>query len=143
MDSPDGKKLLARKRARVKRIDMLMKMKEEDIPSLQREKKECTTRIEALVAVRETYSKKIRDADKELTRVKAKLNEKTKGRRSSESSVYTKVDRIFQKFGANRAHYFGRKFEGIDIRKIMDQVSCLTHTSVYQPCHKSSPSIRR
>ena len=41
--------------------------------------------------------------------------------------VYTEVDKIFQEFGANRAHYFGRTFEGIDIRKIMDQVSCIVH----------------
>jgi hypothetical protein len=31
------------------------------------------------------------------------------------------VDQIFQKIGANRSHYFGRAFQGIDIRKIMDK----------------------
>jgi len=31
------------------------------------------------------------------------------------------VDRIFQEFGANRSHYFGRTFQGVDIRKIMNK----------------------
>ena len=33
--------------------------------------------------------------------------------------MYTEVDKIFQSIGANRAHYFGRAFEGVDIKKIM------------------------
>ena len=33
--------------------------------------------------------------------------------------MYTEVDKIFQLIGANRAHYFGRAFEGVDIKKIM------------------------
>lgn len=43
----------------------------------------------------------------------------TSSRRGGEESVYTIVDRIFQKYGANRSNYFGRAFEGIDIRKLM------------------------
>ena len=33
--------------------------------------------------------------------------------------MYTEVDKIFQSIGANRAHYFGHAFEGVDIKKIM------------------------
>ena len=43
----------------------------------------------------------------------------TKDRRGGEEGLYTSIDRIFQLIGANRAHYFGRVFEGVDIRKIM------------------------
>ena len=127
MDSPDGKRLLQRLRARVKRIVKLMTMENQDKPALETEKKETIARIDNLVKVRDTYSKKIREADKNLTEVKEKLENKTKARQVSESSVYTEVDKIFQEFGANRAHYFGRKFEGIDIRKIMDRVSSIVH----------------
>ena len=123
MDSRDGTKLLQRTRARVKRIKKLMTIEDQDKPTLEIERKDCDARIIALVAVRETYSKKIRHEDKVLTEVNNKLKEKAQGRRSSESSVYNEIDKIFQTHGANRANYFGRKFQGIDIRKIMDQVS--------------------
>jgi len=43
----------------------------------------------------------------------------TKDRRGGEEGLYTSIDRIFQLIGANRAHYFGHVFEGVDIRKIM------------------------
>ena len=43
----------------------------------------------------------------------------TKDRRGGEEGLYTSIDRIFQLIGANRAHYFGCVFEGVDIRKIM------------------------
>ena len=86
-------KLLQRKRARVKRIDKLMTMEDKDKPALEIEKKDCNARSKALMAVHETYSKKIWDEDKALAEVKNKLNGKTKGRRSSESSVYNEVDR--------------------------------------------------
>ena len=33
--------------------------------------------------------------------------------------MYTEVDKIFQSIGANRAYYFGRAFEGVDIKMIM------------------------
>jgi hypothetical protein len=33
--------------------------------------------------------------------------------------MYTEVDKIFQSIGVNQAHYFGRAFEGVDIKKIM------------------------
>jgi hypothetical protein len=35
--------------------------------------------------------------------------------------VYTEVDRIFQRQGANRSYYFWRQFQGKEIRKIMDK----------------------
>ncbi len=31
------------------------------------------------------------------------------------------VDKIFQSIGANRVHYFGRAFEGVDNEKIMEK----------------------
>merc|ERR1711862_458577 len=76
-----------------------------------------------------------------------KLNDKTKGRRSSEKSVYTEVDRIFQEFGANRAHYFGRKFEGVDIRKIMDKaIDLFGEQGAITTClrnHASSDDVKK
>jgi hypothetical protein len=54
-----------------------------------------------------------------LKDAKSKLDMYSKDRRNGEESLYTSVDRIFQSIGANRAHYFGRAFEGVDIRKIM------------------------
>ena len=50
-----------------------------------------------------------------------KLQLLTSERRSGEVSVYTEVDRIFKDHGANRSHYFGRAFQGMDIRKIMEK----------------------
>jgi len=64
----------------------------------------------ALVAVRKDYTKRIGAKQSAEKKAKRQLDEKKKSRRTSESSVYTEVDRIFQKHGANRAHYFGRKF---------------------------------
>jgi len=57
--------------------------------------------------------------DQTIRENRDKLKKFTSSRRGGEESVYTIVDRIFQKYGANRANYFGRAFEGIDIRKIM------------------------
>ena len=45
----------------------------------------------------------------------------SKDRRNEEESVYTEIDRLFQSHRANRSHYFGRQFQGKDIRKIMDK----------------------
>ena len=72
-----------------------------------------------LIAIREGYTKQISQLDKHLKDVNSGLDVLTKSRRSGEESVYTAVDKIFQSIGANRAHYFGRAFEGVDIRKIM------------------------
>ena len=63
--------------------------------------------------------------EKRLKEIKTNLDKMTKARRGEEESIYTAVDKIFQKIGANRAHYFGRKFEGIDIRKIMEKANDL------------------
>ena len=65
------------------------------------------------------YTKQISWLDCILKDAKSKLDLFTKNRRGGEESLYTSVDRIFQIIGANRAHYFGRVFEGVDIRKIM------------------------
>lgn len=89
---------------------------------LETELVDFVAREKALVEVRENKSKQISVKQSALTKTKNKLDEKKKSRLTSESSVYTEVDRIFQNHGANRAHYFGRKFEGVDIRKIMNQV---------------------
>jgi hypothetical protein len=47
------------------------------------------------------------------------LDALTKNRQNGEELVYTVVDKIFQSIGANLAHYFGRAFEGVDIKKNM------------------------
>jgi hypothetical protein len=54
-----------------------------------------------------------------LKDAKSRLDLFTKNCRGGEESLYTSIDRIFQKIGASRAHYFGRVFEGVDICKIM------------------------
>ena len=75
--------------------------------------------INTLIISWDEYTKQISQLDCILKDAKSKLDLFTKTRRSGEESHYTTVDRIFQKIGANRAHYFGRVFEGVDIRKIM------------------------
>jgi hypothetical protein len=72
-----------------------------------------------LIAIREGYTKQISQLGKHLKDINSRLDVLTKSRRSGEESVYTAVDKIFQSIGANRTHYFGRAFEGVDIRKIM------------------------
>jgi len=46
-----------------------------------------------------------------------------------EDSYYTGVDRIFQDEGANRAAHFGRKFNGVNLRTIMDKADHLFGTT--------------
>ena len=72
-----------------------------------------------MVATREDYTQQISQLDKSLKDTSSRLDVLTKSRRNGEESVYTEVDKIFQSIGANRAHYFGRAFEGVDIKKLM------------------------
>ena len=62
---------------------------------------------------------KISKLDKSRKDASSRLDVLTKSRQNGEESVYTKVDKIFQSIGANWAHYFGRAFEGVDIKQIM------------------------
>ena len=72
-----------------------------------------------MVATREDYTQQISQLDKSLKDTSSRLDVLTKSRRNGEESVYTEVDKIFQSIGANRAHYFGCAFEGVDMKKIM------------------------
>ena len=67
--------------------------------------------------------------DKEITGLKDKLKEYTKNRRTEENSYYTGVDRIFMDEGANRAAHFGRKFNGVNLRTIMEKADHLFGTN--------------
>ncbi len=64
------------------------------------------------------YTKQISCLDCLLKDAKSRLDLFTKNCRGGEELLYTSIDRIFQKIGASRAHYFGHVFEGVDIRKI-------------------------
>ena len=75
--------------------------------------------INTLIISRDEYTKQISRLDHILKDAKSKLDLFTKDRRGGEELFYTSIHRIFQSIGANRAHYFGRVFEGVDIRKIL------------------------
>ncbi len=75
--------------------------------------------IKTLTSSCNKYTKQISCLDCLLKDAKSRLDLFTKNRRGGEESLYTSIDRIFQKIGASRAHYFGRVFEGVDICKIM------------------------
>ncbi|KAL7528525.1 hypothetical protein ACHAXR_003576, partial [Thalassiosira sp. AJA248-18] len=119
--SPEGGRALTKKRNRIKTINLGIKRGVDDDMkvAMLMEKGQLMVDVDSLVKQRDQYTKEISDEEKSLKEVKKKLDKMTKDRRGGEESVYTSIDRIFQKIGANRAHYFGRKFEGIDIRKIM------------------------
>ena len=120
-NSPDGGRLLQKKRGRIKRLDAeLNQSLDEASIAIKSAEKNCLNRdINTLIISRDEYTKQISRLDYILKDAKSKLDLFTKNRRGGEESLYTSVDRIFQKIGANRAHYFGRVFEGVDIRKIM------------------------
>lgn len=124
LDSQEGGKKMNQTRRRVNLLKK--KMSEADhavfTAELGRELNARSIVLKGLVAVRDKYSKDISAKEKEETKMKNKLKDFTKARRGLEGSVYTLVDKIFRTHGADRAAYFGRKFEGIDIRKIMDEV---------------------
>jgi len=72
--------------------------------------------IIALIATRAHYTQKKSQIDKYIKDASSRLDALTKCRRNGEESVYTEVDKIFQSIGTNQAHYFGRSFEGVDIK---------------------------
>ena len=114
-DSQTGGRQLEKARNRIKRIDIELK----NILLKTAEKSNLENDIRTLTADRDELTKRIRNLDQTIRENRDKLKRFTSSRRGGEESVYTIVDRIFQKYGANRANYFGRAFEGIDIRKIM------------------------
>ena len=126
-NSPDGGRSLTKKRNRIKRLNVEMKQDMDNVQMAARvnEKAQLTLDTNSLLGNRDEYTKEISELEKRLKEIKTNLDKMTKARRGEEESIYTAVDKIFQKIGANRAHYFGRKFEGIDIRKIMDKADDL------------------
>ncbi len=94
-------------------------MDEASIAIKSAEKNRLNHEINTLIISWDEYTKQISRLDRILKDVKNKLDFFTKDRRGREESLHTSVDRIFQSIGANRAHYFGRAFEGVDICKIM------------------------
>ena len=121
MNSHQGGKAIGRKRNRVKTLERQLKtnITAEQKREKTKEQKKLRNDITQLVKKRDKYSKEISRLEKVVNDSKEELRKFTKSRRGAEESIYTQVDRIFQSIGANRAHYFGRKFEGVDIRKIM------------------------
>ena len=100
-------------------VELNQSLDEASIAIKSAEKNSLNRDINTLIISRDEYTKQISRLDCILKNAKSKLDLFTKNRRGGEESLYTYVDRIFQKIGANRAHYFGRVFEGVDIRKIM------------------------
>ncbi len=120
--SPDGGRLLQKKRDRIKRLDVELNQSLDEasiaIKSAEKNRLNCDINT-FLIISRDEYTKQISRLDCILKDAKSKLDLFTKHRRGGEESLYTSVDRIFQSIGANRAHYFGCVFEGVDICKIM------------------------
>jgi hypothetical protein len=120
-ESYEGGRLLEKKRRRVKKLKsqvqggLALSLAEEE----EMERLEAETLV--LVATRNLLSKKITTLQDQITKATEELESFSRKQRSGEESVYTEVDRIFQEFGANRSHYFGRAFQGVDIRKIMNK----------------------
>ena len=112
---------MQKKRDRIKRLDVELNqsLDEASIAIKSAEKNSLNRDINTLIISRDEYTKQISRLDCILKNAKSKLDLFTKHRRGGEESPYTFVDRIFQSIGANRAHYFGRVFEDVDIRKIM------------------------
>ena len=119
--SPDGGRLLQRNISRIKRLEAEIKqcLDETTRSNKTAEREALNNEVNTLVATREDYTQQISKLDKSLKDASSRLDALTKSRRNCEESVYTAVDKIFQSIGANRAHYFGRAFEGVDIKKIM------------------------
>jgi hypothetical protein len=105
----------------MKRLDAELKQCPDETTraNISGERDSVKNEIDALIATRAHYTQQISHTDKYLKDVSSRLDSLTKSRRNGEDSVYTEVDKIFQSIGANRAHYFGRAFEGVDIKKIM------------------------
>ena len=119
--SPDGGRLLQSKNAKMKRLDAELKQCPDETTraNISGERDSLKNEIDALIATRAHYTQQISHTDKYLKDASSRLDSLTKSQRNGEDSVYTEVDKTFQSIGANRAHYFGRAFEGVDIKKIM------------------------
>jgi hypothetical protein len=127
MNSPDGGRLLQKKKDRIKQLDIEMKNNTDSTinASKLKEKNQLLTESADLTKTRDDYSTEISRLNKIIQTAKPKLLENTKGCRKGEYSIYTAIDKIFQNHGANRAHYLGREFEGVDICKIMASADAL------------------
>ncbi len=112
---------MQKKRDKIKRLDVKLNqsLDEASIVIKSAEKNCLNHDINALIISWDEYTKQISRLDPILKDAKSKLDLFTKNRRGGEESLYTSINRIFQSIGANRAHYFGRVFEGVDIHKIM------------------------
>eukprot|EP00957_Ditylum_brightwellii_P031102 2356167-Ditylum_brightwellii.AAC.1 len=137
--SAEGGKLLEKKHRRVgyidgtsiKRVDAIIN----DTQSTAQQKTDAAAAKQALIAEKANLQNAIpglvehnkllkkvwKDFDTEISTLREKLQEYTKERRTQEDSYYTGVDRIFQEEGANRAAHFGRKFNGVNLRTIMEK----------------------
>ena len=105
-NSTDGGSSLTRKRNRIKRLNVGMKQDMDDVQLAARvnEKDQLNLGINSLVGDCDDYTKEISELEKGLKEIKKNLNKITKDRRGEEESIYTTVDKIYQKVGANRAH---------------------------------------
>ena len=147
MASPDGEKKLQSNNKHIKRLDIELKRGCDEATTAAKiaEKEKLVIDNEKLTKDRDEFTTKMKRLNASQKEAKDKLDAFTKSRRIGEDSLYTSIDKIFQKYGANRAHYFGRKFEGVDIRKIMtasDQlfgVDGEIRTKLLQ--HESRPAI--
>jgi chromosome segregation ATPase len=145
--SPEGGKLLAKKKRRVAYINSTSLVRvnaiinntqasEEDRndaittrDALNAEKATLQNEIPPLVEQGKTLKSAWKKLDDEIKVLKDKLKEFTKYRRTYEDSYYTGMDRIFQDEGANRAAHFGRKFNGVNLWTIMDKANGLFGTN--------------
>jgi hypothetical protein len=120
-ESHTGGRQLDRAKYRIKRIDIELKRTEnaDDILLKTAERSNLDNVVRTLTDHRTRLTNRISNLDQSIREKREKLKKFTSSRRGGEESVYTIVDRIFQKYGANRSNYFGRAFEGIDIRKLM------------------------
>jgi hypothetical protein len=127
LNSPDGGRSLQKKKNRIKRLDIDMKNNTDCTINASKlmEKNLLLTESADLTKTLDKYCTGISRLNKIIQTARPKLLENTKGRRKGEYSIYTAIDKIFQNHGANRAHYFGREFEGVDIRKIMASADSL------------------
>jgi hypothetical protein len=119
--SPYGGWLLQKKRDKIKWLDVELKQSLGETTNAMKSAKRIRLNndIKTLTRSCDKYTKQISCLDCLLKDARSRLDLFTKNRRGGEKLLYTSVDRIFQKIGASRAHYFGRVFEGVDIRKIM------------------------
>lgn len=148
--SPTGGRLLDKSRNRIKRIDIELRRNEnqnEAATAMISEKATLESKVLTLIVDRQTITKHISRLETTIRHANESLDKYSKHRRGGEESVYTAVDRIFQKFGANRAHYFGRAFEGVDIRKIMSSSDELFGAGgeirdMMLQCHASDEKIK-